>query len=165
MCKSRLIFLVILKTQKFNVKLYTGKYGIFFKNVFLTEFKDCPFIITQCSQNYNTLFVSLYQYPEGGKVVAEISFPNIQWSDGGMYTCQASNGAVDGHNQEIQVEETVAINVICKCNCSKWLGAFHVNLTFQKTIMNAVCLLVLTTPYSVLGKMLSPVICLVQGVG
>ncbi|XP_074633378.1 neural cell adhesion molecule 1-like isoform X3 [Acropora palmata] len=52
------------------------------------------------------------KYPEGGKVVAEISFPNIQWSDGGMYTCQASNGAVDGHNQEIQVEETVAINVI-----------------------------------------------------
>ena len=27
-------FLVILKTQKFNVKLYTGKYGFFFKNVF-----------------------------------------------------------------------------------------------------------------------------------
>ena len=80
-----------------------------------------------------------------------------------MYTCQASNGAVDGSNQEIQVEETVAINVICKCDCCKWLGAFHVNLTFQKTIVNIVCLVVakvLTTPYSVfIDRMLSPVIC------
>ena len=32
--KSKLIFLVILKTQKMNVKLYPGKYGIFLKNVF-----------------------------------------------------------------------------------------------------------------------------------
>ena len=98
--------------------------------------------------------------------MAEISFPNIQWSDGGMYTCQASNGAVDGSNQEIQVEETKVINVIGKCNCCKWLGAFQVNLTFQKTIMNAVCLVVpkvLTTPYSVLDRMLSPVICPEQG--
>ena len=80
-----------------------------------------------------------------------------------MYTCQASNGAVDGSNQEIQVEETVPINVICKCDCCKWLGAFYVNLTFQKTIVNIVCLVVakvLTTPYSVfIDRMLSPVIC------
>ena len=79
-----------------------------------------------------------------------------------MYTCKASNGAIDGNNQEIQAEETVAINVICKCNCCKWLGAFHVNLTFQKTIMNAVCLLVakvLTTLYSFLDKIVSPVLC------
>lgn len=146
---------------------YTLENMDFFHKCVLTEkqFKYCPFIITQCSENYNTLFLSLYQYLEGDKIVAEISFTNIQWIDGGMYMCKASNGAVDGNNQDILVEETVAINVICKCNCSKWLGAFRVSLTFQKTMMNAVCLLVLTTLYSVLGKMLSPVICLEQGVG
>ncbi|XP_044166548.1 hemicentin-2-like isoform X2 [Acropora millepora] len=52
------------------------------------------------------------EYLEGDKIVAEISFTNIQWIDGGMYMCKASNGAVDGNNQDIQVEETVAINVI-----------------------------------------------------
>ena len=116
------------------------------------QFKYCPFIITHCSENYNTLFLSLYQYQEGDKIVAEISFTNIQWIDGGMYICKASNGAIDGINQEIQAEETVAINVICKCNCCMRLGAFHVNLPFQKTIKNAVCSLVakvLTTLNSV----------------
>ncbi|XP_015748397.1 PREDICTED: netrin receptor DCC-like isoform X2 [Acropora digitifera] len=52
------------------------------------------------------------EYLEGDKIVAEISFTNIQWIDGGMYTCKASNRAVDDNNQDIQVEETVAINVI-----------------------------------------------------
>ena len=137
---------------------YTLENMAFFQKCVLTEkqFKYCPFIITQCSQNYNTLFLSLQQYLEGDKIVAEISFTNIQWIDGGMYTCKASNGAIDGNNQEIQAEETVAINVICK-----WSRAFHVNLTFQKTIMNAVCLLVakvLTTLYSFLDKILSPVL-------